>query len=373
MPHLPLYSFYIIAAASILFVLATIRRRRIQEMMLTAAFLYLALTAVRNVPLFIIVCLPIAVRSGCELLRPLRAAAPSWLKARLGYFMAYALTAACLMFTSRVVTNAFYAERGGGHFGLGLDSLVHPIGVADFINKNHLDGRIINDLNHGSWLIWQIPQPVFIDGRLEVMREDFFTTYYQSYVSGGLNKLIVQYRPDLVVFDHTYPEAALWDLDLKTNPEWRLIYADAVSALWCRAGYAENLGQFDFKSCWPAMGIAPNIADDAWRILRKALPGRGQIWLRGFFQHRESPVALYRLGLYAALCYDFQSAEAFYLAARQKADRPPADFWFKLGTVYYFRSDLEKSLFCFNRALAENPKNDAVRARRDEIRQQLGR
>lgn len=373
LPHLPLYLFYIFAAGVMILVLSTIQRRRSHDLIITGAFLYLALTAVRNIPLFIMVSLPIAVRSGSELLRPLRAAVPPRLKARLGRIISFALTGTCLLFAGRVITNAFYAERGGGHFGLGLDENVHPVGVADFINKHRLTGRILNDLNHGSWLIWQIPQPVFIDGRLEVMREDFFTEYYRSYDQGGLSKLIVKYHPELVVFDHSYPEAALWDLDLKTNPAWRLIYADAVSALWCRAGYAENLRRFDFQFWRSKFKIEPALTADAWNILRRKLPGRFMVWLKGFYQHRENPLALYRLGLYAALSFDFTSAEAFYLAALEKTPRPPADAWIKLGTVYYFLSDLEKSLYCFNRGLAENPKNEVARRRRDEIRQLLGR
>ncbi len=374
MPDLPLYLFYGFAAASVLLVLATVRRRRVQELMITGSFLYLSITAVRNIPLFIIACLPIIVRASQDLAGILRARFRAFMPGPMIHrILAYALTAVCLLFSMRVVTNAFYAERGGGHFGLGLDPNIHPVGAADFINQHHLTGRILNDLNHGSWLIWQVKQPVFIDGRLEVMREEFFSEYYRSYSSGGLNALIAGYQPDLVIFDHSYPEAALWDIDLKTNPAWRLAYADAVSAFWLRKGYGDELPRFDFRGRISELGIDPSITSSAWRILNKKRPNRFHTWLAGFYRHQEAPTALYRLGLYAALCYDFKSAEALYLTALARSSQPPPDAWLKLGMVYYLRSDLEKAQRCFERVLEDDSGNETARARRDEVRQLLGR
>ncbi len=374
MPDMPLYLFYGFAAASVLLVLATVRRRRVQELVITGSFLYLSVTAVRNIPLFIIACLPIIIRSGQDLASILRTRFRSLMPGPVIHrILAYALTTVCLLFSMRVVTNAFYAERGGGHFGLGLDPNIHPVGAADFINRHHLTGRILNDLNHGSWLIWQVKQPVFIDGRLEVMKENFFSEYYRSYSSGGLTALIVRYQPDLVIFDHSYPEAALWDIDLKTNPEWRLVYADAISALWLRNGYADELPRFDFRDAIAAQELDPSIGHDAWRVLNKPRPNRFRTWLAGFYRHQEAPTPLYRLGLYAALCYDFSSAEVFYLTALTRISQPPPDAWLKLGMVYYLCSELEKARQCFERVLEDDPGNETARERRDEVRQLLGR
>src|SRR4030042_1906232 len=181
MPHLPLFIYYAFVLISFLFLIYTWRKRKLHEFLIIAAFFYISYTTVRNLPIFIIAAMPIIGTGLNELLS----------KGKLNFFKknihgamrpaAFLLTGFIILLCIRIVTNAFYAGRRGGNFGIGMDEKMHPVAASEFMNKNGLRTRFINDLNRGSWLIWATKQPVFIDGRLEVIQEDFFREYEKSY------------------------------------------------------------------------------------------------------------------------------------------------------------------------------------------------
>ena len=123
----------------------------------------------------------------------------------------------------RIVTSAYYvSERRFDHFGLGLDEEKIPVRATEFLVQKHLDGKILNHMNLGGWLDWKGPQKVFIDGRLEVMGEEFFMEFNASQNPGGLEALVAKYKPDILFFN---PDSAPpWILKLKKqmNGGWSI-------------------------------------------------------------------------------------------------------------------------------------------------------
>ncbi len=132
--------------------------------------------AIRNIPLFVFSSLPIIASSFKDVISFFNI---KFKIVRTAYkfspVVAVVLTIVVIFFTLRVLTNSYYiSNRRFIISGLGLHESVHPVMAADFLKINNLNGKILNDLNSGSWLIWRGPQKVFIDGRLEVMKERFF-------------------------------------------------------------------------------------------------------------------------------------------------------------------------------------------------------
>ncbi len=202
----------------LLLLLATFRRRKAHEFLLAGFFFYFSATGVRQIPLFILACLPVAGACWKDL---------PWLGVRKfqetflsGNLTAWVFSLLLLGLGVRVVTNAFYVSgQRPEHFGLGVDGESLPVRAADFLIQNHLDGRILNELGCGDWLEWS-GQKVFIDGRSEVFGEDFFSQYVSSRQGGGVIPLADKYRADIIFFSLPNP----WLAGLQGSGDWRNVY-----------------------------------------------------------------------------------------------------------------------------------------------------
>ena len=97
---------------------------------------------------------------------------------------------------------------------------------------------MINGLGLGGWLMWSLPQPVFMDGRLEVMTESFYTELVRSW-DKGLANLVRNYTPKLVIYN--YEQYYPWTTQLAKIPRWRLIYLDGHTAIYAMNGYALSI------------------------------------------------------------------------------------------------------------------------------------
>lgn len=349
----PLHWYYLITVLSVLLVIVTYRKRKLHEYLLLATFLYLSATIVRNVPLFIIVAIQITAISTRDVFQ--------WVKARAIRFHVFrrALTITPVIFSicvillgMRVATNAFYLDDNRAiNFGVGLDLAAHPVGAADYINENRLEGRILNDLNSGSWFIWQIPQPVFIDGRLEVMKEDFFHEYIRSYSDNGLARVIYKYKPRLIAFDHA---AALnWRRQLAGYPEWHMIYLDDKSVIYGHENYVPPEKTISLPELLVQRGIDTLISEPVvWDLLRREFPSRLNRFLNGFVKRRNYASLLpLNLALFAYEIGELRVAELLFLDIILNSVYYSYEVHFNLGAVYLRRGEYEKALYCYERVL----------------------
>ncbi len=360
MPKTPLLLFYFFIFLSILFFILTFKKRKIHEFLILFSFLYLSYTAVRNIPLFLITSSQILALSMNNLYNSI--------KKFLNYFV-YISPFIIFLFLIRIFTNSFYYDRGGGNFGLGLDEDVQPTLASDFILKNNLKGRILNDLNHGSWLIWSVRERVFIDGRLEVMKENFFKKYKESFKPGGLQKLIKEYKPDIVIFDYSYPEALFWDRDIKSMPEWRIIYLDDKSVIFAHKDFMPNIPRLNFLKRVKEMGIDTIIDErEVWKILNKKKKSWLMDWFEGFYKRKEHDRKFLNLAFYAYLSLEFKCAEILYLNLLKKDSKYRKNIYFNLGAIYYFSGKFDQAIFCYEKVLEEEPKNLKAKKILNEIK-----
>lgn len=374
MPRAPLFIYYAFSALGLLALVFPWRKRKLHEFLILPAFFYISYTAVRNVPIFIIAALPVISSSLGHMIERLKLS--SFMKTpwqiRSKWIGAMIFTVLIILICIRIMTNAFYAGRRGGNFGIGIDKKMHPVTAAEFLNANNLKARFINDLNRGSWLIWATKQPVFIDGRLEVMQEDFFQEYQKSFQRNGLPELIYKYRPSLLIFDYSYPEAMIWDIYLQQMPEWRKIYWDETTVIYAHSDYRPDLDTVDFMAAVSKMGIDTTISSDhIWRSLQNPEQPRFTIWLRGFYQHKYFPAELGKMAYYASVNLEFRASELLYYEYIKKSDQNHYAAYLGLGTIYMLTERLDRALYCFESALRQNPKSDLAARRIREIRQYL--
>ncbi|MEO0206102.1 MAG: tetratricopeptide repeat protein, partial [candidate division WOR-3 bacterium] len=368
--HSALYLYFIFLGITLILIIITRYQRKIHEYLLFVAFGYLSCTAVRNIPLFLIIALQIIGLSIRDVLPEIKKRL--FIKQSAENVVAISVGIFSLLFSLRVINNGYYSERGGGIFGVGFDRDIQPTKAGEFLKKNGLKGRILNDLNRGSWLIWSVREPVYIDGRLEVMKEALFSEFHNSHEPGGLIRLVNKYNPSLIIFDYSYPEALYWDIDLEGSPGWRIIYWDETSVMYAKIDYATEFRTISFISTIQQMGIDTSLSEkERWDILRTPTKSNLSLFFEGLYKRQDYPVCLTRMAFYSSVKLDFKAAEILYLNALKRADYHRAEIYFRLGLIYHFMQDFVKAEYCYQRVLKEKPEQKKAKELLNRLRQGL--
>ncbi len=368
--HTALFVYFSYFALGSLLLIINLNKRRIYEYLLFLTFGYLSITAVRNIPLFIIVVIQIIGNSIRDLIPVIKRFVK--ISKFLENTMAIVVSLFIILFIIHIINNGYYAFRGGGKFGIGFDPDMQPIKVCEFINENNFKAKILNDLNRGSWLIWSVREPVYIDGRLEVIKEALFKEFHESHQPGGIIKLIEKYRPDLIIFDYSYPEAFVWDIDLENSQKWSIIYWDETSVIYARDGYAEKFKPFSISKAIQNLGIDTDLDErKIWHILTKPQKSLFTLFLESLYKKQTYPVSLTRMAFFALIKLDFPSAEILYLNALKIAEYHRAEIYFRLGLIYHFMQKFDRAEYCYRRVLSEKPKHKNAREMLNLLKQGL--
>lgn len=251
------YLFLILLAATAVLMIITRRERKLHEWLLLVIFGFLALSSIRNIPLFILAAFPV-----------LSSSIPGPVKLNGRWIKRYHPVVYSLMIllpvalTVRVLTGSYYQENNSfNKTGMGINPAQQPAGVTEFLLSNNLDGRILNSVGYGGWLSWTLPQPVFIDGRLEVMQESLYQEITHSW-NGNLQKLTEKYQPELIIYNYLkyYP----WTQQLAQMDSWRLIYADGSAAVFRHRDYAPRIPEIDPSKLSSIHQISPGKSSLSW-------------------------------------------------------------------------------------------------------------
>ena len=114
----------------------------------------------------------------------------------------------------------------------GVAGIHYPVAAVEFLQKNHLSGKILNGFNWGEYLIWSLYPScrVAMDGRFETVYGDDLCRLHSEFYYGrpGWRKFLEQFPPDFILVD---PRSQVYAL-LKDAPDWLQIYGDAGCALF---------------------------------------------------------------------------------------------------------------------------------------------
>lgn len=360
LPAIPIYAYRIFGLVLLVLVGMDFKRRKAQELLLVAAFFFLSCAAIRNVPLFFWVALPVAAAALKNLLTFHPLPAKLALSPASSRKLAVALALGILLAGARVATRAYYvSDRRVIHTGLGLDEDRFPIKAAQFMGAEGLHGRLLNDLAFGGWLIWKGPSPVFIDGRLEVVQEDLFTQYRDSFYPGGLMPLLSRWDVRFILFDPMMNTQ--WFTQLRTMPDWRLVYFDDVCALYARKDAAVPGTPTSWAQRLRQYGLDPAPSDSILTGLADRHPSPLSDWFSGFFRPQNYPMPLFRLGAFAYENGEFEAARAFFLEMLRETSGKYFEVYFNLGVTYQRLNRPDLANLCFEKALELQPGNSALR------------
>lgn len=124
----------------------------------------------------------------------------------------------------------------GAVFRGGFYRQSYPVEIADFVQDNHLSGRMFNNMEWGGYLLWRLTPQVtpFIDGRM--LDEQRFPPY---------TNILWATPPGIAWFEHEnfqlviMPYHGRYDLQryklldyLRTRSEWKLVYRDTKGVVF---------------------------------------------------------------------------------------------------------------------------------------------
>ncbi len=146
------------------------------------------------------------------------------------------------------ITDAYPIFRHSPYrFGLSEDNDQLPVEATSFLNKNQLKGRVLNHLDFGGYLMAHFNEKVFIDGRMDVLPEDFFDKYVLSLTEqNGIKKLLDEYNPEIVIFP--YVKASNWwyyFITQKENTGYKPVYFDGLAVIYLKISKYPQLPQIE--------------------------------------------------------------------------------------------------------------------------------
>lgn len=227
------YLFIIWALINIFLIIKFIRQINPAVTLIAFTMLILAITAIRNIPLFAIssvFVLDEVLNSGNKQIQALKKSGKVVIPVSL-----------FLLVTMIIVTptNLWYQfNRHSTRFGTGTDKTQLPDAAADFIVGNQMNGNVINSLGAGGWLSWRLPQKVLIDGRLEVMGEKLYQEIEKSFHE-GLPELVGKYNGEIIVYN--YRKYQPWTIQLRSMKEWKPVFLDGLCVIFIKEGSAQNI------------------------------------------------------------------------------------------------------------------------------------
>jgi hypothetical protein len=113
----------------------------------------------------------------------------------------------------------------------------NPVAAVDFIRRNGLKGRMLNDYLFGGYLIWALPeQKVFIDGRADIFEWTGVLREYGAWATlqNDPKLLLDKYKIDFCLLRS---DAAMTRV-MPYFPRWNVIYADEKATLFANTAGA---------------------------------------------------------------------------------------------------------------------------------------
>jgi tetratricopeptide (TPR) repeat protein len=346
------FLFVIFICVTVILFLFTIKKRKLHEFILLIGFTYLALISIRNIPLFIIVALPIAGSS----IESIKEKLKFIIKWRPHIYYGLIIFSIGIIF--RLFTNSFYISNNSPYkTGFGIDEQQQPVSVSEFLNYHHLRGKIINSLGIGGWLSWSTSQPVFMDGRLEVIKENIYKEVVESWSGNGLSKLISKYKPELIVYN--YAKYHTWTDQLAVMPDWKLVYMDGSDAVFAQNNYATNLPSMNFNNLLIMYHLQQDLSEsEKTDIINTSPKGILSQWMEGFYIITDyTETELLKIASFCMQLKKYNIAERFFIEHLKKTGDNYNFILYALADIYQRKANNNLTQICYTNILKFDPEN----------------
>ena len=325
---------------------AAINYRRLDVFLLLINLVtcYLAITAVRNLPLFCLAAVPFFISNiARSTIWPLAAIGKSLAVGRP--FVSLIAIALSITITWSIATDRFSIwQNDSNQFGFSIARNRYPFGCADFLVEHGLTENVFNTMMEGSYLTSR-GIPVFIDPRLEVYGEAFFKEYMQMLSDEGQWRISSErFGLRTAVVDL----AATLVATLHADPRWKLVYYDDVAAGFTRAP-----------------GVAPmqdTALEQRLAQLRESLPNVQSVDETPWHARVSSPTPAHNVGVFLYNIGRFEEAKDF--AADAVAIQPDRVHLHRLhGSVLDRLGRLDDAIEAYDAALRLDSSDSEIAGR----------
>ncbi len=190
------------------------------SLLLMVVFCYAALYSMRNIPLFIVIAVPILVVQLDSLIKISPIQSLPRIPKLAGYILLICLLLISYLCFAQVVRQQTKTE---------IDNF--PKTATDQLLDKKPTGNLFNSYGWGGYLIWRIyPEyQVYIDGRADVYGDQFIFEYLSIYrAEPGWEDKLTSYDIHTVLIESKSPLANM----LRQSSSWRIVYEDRLSVLF---------------------------------------------------------------------------------------------------------------------------------------------
>ena len=336
--------------------IVTWKRRNYAELLMSVMFFLLLVSALKNVGYFIITTFPVVFSLLDGQNKEAKHFATANRKKLYNYFV-WGIIAFSILFNLsnilRTVTNDLYLTHDSSNlsFGWRENSLVIPSKSVDFMHKNKLYGKLINHYNFGGYLEMTLPQPVFIDGRADVMGEGFFKEYLRIVTPKGKKLIEEKYNPQIAIFP--YRDDKLWFNVFRNDPSWRLVHLDECACIYLKKGYRDDIP--DLKPYIVTGGVPHYTTQNIKELLTAS---HADNFFERHFKKQYVPMAEEKL---ATFCFQnewYEEAVSFAMNGIKKSTKDYSLLYYNTGTFFNAIADYENSKNSYQRFLDINKMPD---------------
>ncbi|TSC53576.1 MAG: hypothetical protein LiPW39_195 [Parcubacteria group bacterium LiPW_39] len=363
--------------------------RRIRPFYLLNSLLFVILSwsAVRNFPFLGLAALPVLVENFSSVRENYARYFIKWERSKLRVFLRF-LT---ILIIFVILIGSVYAAVSSRYYLKFLKSerfgLNVPVGAGaavDFLKANKISGRLFNNFDIGSYLIWRLypEQKVFVDGRPEAYPANFLESVYISMQTDPAvwrHYADDVYKIDYVFFAHT--DATPWGRkflqNIAADANWVMVYLDPTAAIWLRAGEANEalINQYSLTKEKIIQKLPEYLSPDNFNDL---------VRLGNFFEtlnYNDSAIAVYERAsqiypsakevvltigrLYAQQGKNDKAVE--YLNRALKLDKKFAAARVALGKVYYQQGNFSEARRAWQKALDIDSGNEEAKVLLDNM------
>lgn len=362
--------FYIFAGITLVAVVFTLRQRTPADILRVVLFGTLAAQAVRNIPLFFLAVLPVTAEAATRAWTGLMGTSPrKYAPKRSGAVSGILLLT---LLAGMIITGSWHHVSGKvSRFGFRTCRDFLPVDATAFLNRNAIHGRIFNELRYGGYLGWKWGDPVFIDGRLEVMRHAFFKDYELARQLQIPWRPVHRWHPDIAVFGYTSVPG--WFDQFLNHSEWRLVYIDGESAIFLRNGFMDHIQALNCAAITASVISLQDThrieQENTGRSIESLIPSGA--WYRRMTRilfPTELPRHYFNRGRALQQMDCSREAEQMFVSALQVSRGRRKEIWLALGNLYLAAGREEAARQCYRAVLSLDPWNDPALLQLERLR-----
>lgn len=221
--------FWVLAILSSITFLINLKKARIQHVLIFLGSFAASYAAVRNMPVFIFMAMPLAVINLNE------AGVAKNIVDKKYYGAVLLVILAGIYF---FISNKYYEFTKQSAFrktGSGMIGLLTPKKACDFLERENIKGRIFNSIDFGHYIAYRFypEKRVFIDVRTELYKNDFYQLYKraQNYPDEW-ESLQEKYHFNIALIRHLFSGTERLLRFLHKDKGWALVHYDETSAVF---------------------------------------------------------------------------------------------------------------------------------------------